>query len=325
MSEVDTLKARVAELEAALADAAPRGTPAKMPNLAEVLRADKTCYGTLVQSPSPFWVAWGGPFLSKELDFLFIDTEHTPINRHDLSAMCNLYKGQGLPCLVRVTDPEQARQALDGGASGVVCPYMETVEEVKALRGATKLRPFKGGRLAAALESGKVEDAAGAEPAPPESISDYIARGGKQRALVLNIESQLALDNLEAMLAPELGVDAVLIGPHDLSCNLGVPEQYNHPLFQAAVKGIFAKARAAGVGAAIHHIGELFGPGMQNSDAGTMVKDWGCNVIVTGGDLVFFIKGLQDALKEIKAAAGEVAEDDVGMAGGCGAVEIVPV
>ena len=77
--------------------------------------------GTLIQSPSPFWLAWGTQLLSQMVDFIFIDTEHTPINRHDLSAMCNLYKGAGLPCLVRVVDPEQARQALDGGASGVVC------------------------------------------------------------------------------------------------------------------------------------------------------------------------------------------------------------
>jgi len=119
------LQAKVAELEAP--------GPARVANLCEMLRADKTCYGTLVQSPSQFWCAWGGPFLSKEVDFIFIDTEHTPINRHDLSAMCKLYKGQGLPCLVRVTDPEQARQALDGGACGVVCPYMETVDEALTL------------------------------------------------------------------------------------------------------------------------------------------------------------------------------------------------
>merc|ERR1712139_393241 len=116
--------------------------------------------------------------------------------------------------------------------------------------------------------------------------SDYVRRGAAERALVLNIESRVALDNLEAMLAPELGVDAILIGPHDLSCNLGIPEQYDHPKFKAAVKAIFAKARAAGVGAMIHHIGELFGPGMKNVDAATMVREWGCNNIVTGGDLV---------------------------------------
>ena len=107
------LEARVAELEAQLADAAPRGTPAKCPNLASMLRADAPTYGTLVQSPSPFWIAWGGPFLAAELDFVFIDTEHTPINRHDLSAMCNLYKGQGLPSLVRVANDDEASSRPD--------------------------------------------------------------------------------------------------------------------------------------------------------------------------------------------------------------------
>ena len=192
-------------------------------------------------------------------------------------------KGAGLPCLVRVTDPEQARQALDGGANGVILPYMETVDQVKALRGAVKLRPLKGKRLADALATGVVEG---------EELAAYIKKGGDERALVLNIESQAAIDNLENMLAPELGVDAVIIGPHDLSCNLGVPEQYSHPKFQAAVKTIFEKARAAGVGAMIHHIGTMFGDGMQNTDAGMFLK-WGANNIVTGGDLVFFINGLK--------------------------------
>ena len=167
---------------------------------------------------------------------------------------------------------------------------------MKALRGAVKLRPFKGARLQSALDTGVVDG---------EEIAAYVKKGGDTRALVINIESQAAIDNLENMLAPELEVDAVLIGPHDLSCNLGVPEQYSHPKFVEAVKTIFKKARAAGVGAAIHHIGTLFGEGMQNSDAATMVKEWGCNVIVTGGDLVFFIDGLKKALKEIKTLAGD--------------------
>ena len=106
------------------------------------------------------------------------------------------------------------------------------------MRGAVKLRPFKGKRLEEALNGNKIEG---------DEISEYIKNKGAEKALVLNIESQAAIDNLEAMLAPELGVDAVLIGPHDLSCNLGVPEQYDHPRFQQAVKTIFRKARNAGV------------------------------------------------------------------------------
>ena len=91
----------------------------------------QTAYGTLIQSPSPFWVTWGGSFIAETVDFVFIDTEHTPIQRQDLSAMCTMYQGVGLPALVRVVDAEEARQALDGGASGVVCPYMETVAQVR--------------------------------------------------------------------------------------------------------------------------------------------------------------------------------------------------
>merc|ERR1712156_1411095 len=218
----------------------------KSQNLPTILKRPETSYGTLIQSPSPFWAVWGGSQLARVLDFVFIDTEHTPLDRKYVSAMCCMYRGLGLPALVRVVDPEQARQALDGGASGVVLPYMETVEQVKQLRGAVKLRPFKGQRLTDSLSSGRVEG---------KEIADYIRKGGEERALVLNIESQAAIDNLGAMLDP----------------NLGVPEQYSHPKFKEAVKTIFSKARAAGVGACIHHIGSLFGPGMENSDAARMV------------------------------------------------------
>jgi len=295
MSSPSSLQARISELETQLAQTKLK----KCPNLPALLRADKTAYGTLIQSPSPFWITWGGPFIAETVDFVFIDTEHTPIQRQDLCALCTMYQGVGLPALVRVVDAEEARQALDGGAAGVVCPYMETVEQVKALRGAVKLRPFKGKRLEKALDENKIEG---------EEISEYIKKKGDEKALVLNIESQAAIDNLEAMLAPELGVDAVLIGPHDLSCNLGVPEQYQHQTFQDAVKTIFSKARKAGVGASIHQIGPLFGPGMDYTTAGTMVRDWGCNNIVVGGDLALFISGLQQSVNHIKEVAGEETE-----------------
>ena len=48
---------------------------------------------------------------------------------------------------------------------------------------------------------------------------------------------------------------------------------------------------------------------MQNGDAATMVREWGCNVMVTGGDLGFFIDGLQKAVTEIKTGAGELVEE----------------
>ena len=54
---------------------------------------------------------------------------------------------------------------------------------------------------------------------------------------------------------------------------------------------------------------------MSNADASTMIRDWGCNVLVTGGDLVFFIKGLQTAIRQIKRGAGETVESGEAVSG----------
>jgi len=211
--EIAALKAELAALKA------PK------PTLGEMMRAPETCYGTCVLSTSPKWV---NAVASCGLDFVFIDTEHVPIDRAQLSWMCNAYKSAGLPPLVRIAapDPYQACCALDGGACGIVAPYLETVEQVKALRGAVKLRPYKGQRLQEKLD--------GVEGASPEHEAAYVAKANRQNALVLNIESQPAIDMLDEILkVPD--IDCLLIGPHDLSCNLGVPEQFDHPKFVAAV------------------------------------------------------------------------------------------
>jgi 4-hydroxy-2-oxoheptanedioate aldolase len=209
--------------------------------LAAALHRGDRVYATCITSPSAKWppmVAGLG------LDFVFIDTEHIPLGRETVAWMCQAYKALGLPPIVRVPkpDPYQACVALDGGANGVIFPYVESVEEVRALRGAVKLRPLKGRRLQRALSGEEKLDAVTAE---------YLARGNENNVMIVNIESQAALDALDDILAVP-GVDALLIGPHDLSINLGVPEQYDNPKFLEAVSLVFRKARAAGVGAGVH-------------------------------------------------------------------------
>merc|ERR1711953_1477333 len=93
-------------------------------------------------------------------------------------------------------------------------------------------------------------------------------------ALVINVESKAAMDNMEAMLAVP-GVDGVLVGPHDLSCNLGVPEDFESAIFQGALKTIFGKARAAGVGAGIHNGMPPTTPGMTPDYASRWIREYG--------------------------------------------------
>ena len=209
--------------------------------LRAALHSGRRTYGTLVASTSPRWV----PLLAgMPLDFVFIDTEHITIDREKLSWMCHAYGCAGLAPVVRIPspDPYAACQAIDGGACGLVAPYIETAAQVRALAGAVKHRPLKGAKLDAAL--------GGQTPFEP-ALAAYVAAHNRANSLIVNIESGPAIAALDEILAVE-GLDAVLIGPHDLSCSLGQPECYDTPEFDDAVETIFRKARAAGVGAGIH-------------------------------------------------------------------------
>ncbi|MFW6161304.1 MAG: HpcH/HpaI aldolase family protein [Planctomycetota bacterium] len=249
--------------------------------LIEALHGGRPVFGTMIASPSPRYVAAAK---GAGLDFVFIDTEHTPIGRETLSWMCHLFAAAGLPPVVRVPQPDPflATMALDGGAEGVIFPYVESPAQAQALRGATKLRPLKGRRLGAVL--------AGDAELEPE-LADYLAQRNAGSAMILNIESVPAIEALDAILAVP-GLDAVLIGPHDLSCSLGVPEQYDHPRFEEAVRTIFAKARDAGVGAGIHYWGSI--------DRWLAWAQAGANLIIHSIDSTLFAAALRRDLAALR-------------------------
>ena len=93
------------------------------------------------------------------------------------------------------------------------------------------------------------------------------------------------------------GVDAVLIGPHDLSCSLGIPEQYDHPRFDEAVRTIYRVAREHHVGAGIH---------FWSSTAQEI--EWcraGGNLIMHSNDLISFEKTMTAELNQIRSALGD--------------------
>ncbi|MCK5428655.1 MAG: hypothetical protein KAI94_04240, partial [Anaerolineales bacterium] len=240
-------------------------------------------------STSPKWVA---AIEGMGLDFVFIDTEHTPIDRTTLAWMCKAYAATGTPAIVRIpsTDPNEATKVIDAGALGVIAPYIETPDQVKQLVGATKLRPLKGRRLTEALDN-------------PETIQpnvrDYLHSYNRGNVLIVNIESVPAVENLEKILSVD-GLDGILIGPHDLSISLSIPEQYHDPRFDQVVRSIIAKARAKKVGAGIHFSGDI-----------DLEIEWlkaGANLVVHNGDLNLFRRMLSQDLFKIREALGE--QDD---------------
>lgn len=213
--------------------------------LKTALHSGKLVYGMLVASPSPRWLDAVG---SLGLDFIFIDTEHIVLDRMLVSWMCHGYAGIGLPAIVRIpsANPVEAQRAIDGGAHGVIVPYVETADQAKQLRGAIRFRPLKGERLAAALQD---------ENSLDPDLRKYLEMQNSKLLYVINIESVPAVNRLDEILEVP-GLDAILIGPHDLSCSLGIPEQYSHPSFESAVQLIIRKAQSYGVGAGVHWQGD---------------------------------------------------------------------
>lgn len=255
-------------------------------SLKEKLRSCKRIYGCAIISSSSMWAK-----VAKEanLDFVFLDTEHIPLGRETLANMCTLYSAMGIPPMVRIPspDPYQACMALDGGASAILAPYIETTEQVKELVGAVKYRPLKGEKLKQILDGNETMD---------EKLTNYIDTRCGDNLLFINIESQAALDNLPELLSVP-GLDGVIIGPHDLSCSIGLPEEYTSPVFKAVVSGIINECKQKKLDIGIHL--------SEEPDQQVLWARKGVNIILHSSDISLFGKALNHDITRIKKQLGD--------------------
>ena len=262
--------------------------------LRKAMREGKRIYGTMITSAAPRWVEY---LRTADIDFVFIDTEHIPLDRSQVSWMCQVFNAAHIAPIVRIPspDPFEACMALDGGAAGIVAPYVENVEQVQLLRGAVRYRPLKGERLQRVLDGSLVL-------APEEE--DYFSRYNEDRMLIINCESEYSVNNLDRLLnVPD--VDAVFIGPHDLSVNIGVPEQYDSPVFLGMVDRIIQACKKHRISVANHFSGDL-------------VKQirWaqaGMNIVLWNFDILRFVQAMRKDIAEVKTALGETNQDPAKM------------
>lgn len=261
--------------------------------LCAALNKRERVYGTLIVSTSP---EWPPQIRDLGLDFVFIDLEHIAINRTTLSWMCRTYRALGLAPVVRIThpDPHEATSALDAGAEGIIAPYVETPEQVQALRGAVKLRPLKGAALHRIL-NGRTDTL---DPA----LENYMGERN-QTVLIVNIESVPAMEALDEILAvPQL--DAVLIGPHDLSCSMNIPEQYEHATFDHAIRRILRQAAQKNIAAGIHYtMGDI-------EQEIRWIQEESATLIIHRADIIVFANEMRKQIAQIRNALGDTGLTD---------------
>lgn len=255
-------------------------------NLLEKLRSGRPVYGTAFTSTSPSWHA---SLKKAALDFAFVDNEHISMNRADLARICQLLTASGITPIVRIPSPDAylASQAIDAGAIGVVAPYLETVQQVRELVGAVKFKPIKGEWLQRLLAGEEVLN---------EQMQAYVDQFNAGHLCIANIESVTAIERLDAMLSVP-GLDAVFIGPHDLSVSLGYPEDYDHPVFEAAVLDIIKHTRKKGLSIGIHF-------SLEPERQVKWVKE-GANIVVHSFDVALFTQRLIHDMNIIRSGIGD--------------------
>jgi 4-hydroxy-2-oxoheptanedioate aldolase len=263
--------------------------------LKQALQAGKRVYGIALEGyGQPRWPRFFADL--GVIDYVFMDSEHSPNNRETIAWAAQCYAAYGIAPLLRIPEisASQAAMGLDAGAHGIIVPYVETLEQVKALVGAVKFRPLKGAALQTALDTGAF---------PSDATRNYLPGYNPDAFLVIMIESPAGVANLPDMLAFG-GVDAVLVGPHDLSVSLGIPEQYDHPQFISVLEGIIRTCQAHHTAVGMHL---MFGT---LEDTITWVQR-GFNFVSVRGDTLFIAHGAQHELATIRAAVAGTKPPDL--------------
>ena len=215
-------------------------------------------------------------------DTLTIDMQHGVIDYAALVPMLQAISTTPTVPIVRVPwlEPGILMKALDAGAYGVICPMINTREDAQKLVAYTHYAPQgtrSFGPVRATLYGG----------------ADYPQHANKTIVSFAMIETAQALDNLDAILSVE-GLDAIYIGPSDLSLSLGCKPVFDdvEPKAQAAIEHIVARAKAHGVVAGIHN-GRV--------DVAQARVDLGFRFVTLGSDARLLAAGSQDLLGPMRA------------------------
>src|SRR5213083_964720 len=174
-------------------------------------------------------------------DWILIDTEHAPNELPMVLSQLQALVGGTAAAVVRPAwnDLVLIKRLLDVGAQNLLVPYVQTVEEARSAVAAVRYPP-EGKRGVAVLHRANRFG----------RVKNYYARANEEIGLLLQLETRVALQNLEAIAAVE-GVDGLFIGPSDLAADMGHLGQNAHPEVRAAIDSAIQRICRSGKAAGI--------------------------------------------------------------------------
>ncbi len=200
------------------------------PSFRKKLTDREVLVGTIVSLASP---EVAEVLSAAGFDWLFIEAEHGPL---DALTIQRILQGAGsTPCLVRLarSDDIWIKQALDVGAAGIIAPQVNSAEQAAQVVSWAKYAPFgtRGVGVGRAHGYGF-------------KFQEYVSSANDETVVVVQAEHIDAASNMEAIVQVP-GVDAVLVGPYDLSASLGRIGEVTHPDVVSAIERVTRVCRAA--------------------------------------------------------------------------------
>lgn len=201
-------------------------------NFRQRLLAGETLIGTMITLPSPEIAEL---LAEVGFDWLFVDAEHSPLNTREMQ---RIMQGAGpTPCVVRLANDNEAaiKKALDIGAAGIIVPQVNSAEQAAQVV-----------RWAKYASAGTRGVGVGRAHRYGLDFSGYVSRANEETAVIVQTEHIKAVENIETIIRVP-GVDAVLVGPYDLSASLGLMGQVDHPDVVAAIQRVTDACLTAGM------------------------------------------------------------------------------
>lgn len=220
-------------------------------------------------------------------DWITIDMEHTSIGYETLPVLLEAIRSRGPQAFVRIeaNDPAVIKRVLDCGAGGIIVPLVNSAAEAEAAVRAARYPPagFRGVSLGRASDYGA-------------NFDDYFRSINDELLVVAQIEHYRAVEAIDEIVAVE-GLDAVFLGPYDLSGSMGIVGQFDHPRMGEARRRVLEAGRAAGKAVGIHEVRPEAGP------VRSLLQE-GFTLIACSLDTIFLRDSARAVVREIRRGVG---------------------
>lgn len=208
-------------------------------------------------------------------DWVLVDLEHGAGNRNELLYQLQAIESTPAVPFVRIAwnDPILFKQVLDLGASGIMVPYVQTVDEARRAVAAMRYPPA-GNRGVAVMNRACTFG---------PGFNDYFEAASSNLVTILQVETAETIRNIEQIAAVD-GADVLFIGPMDLSVGLGIAQQWGHPDLRDALKKVVNACKK---------FGKAAGMIVMNENQIEQAITDGFTVVAYGSDSSAVVKGLQ--------------------------------